>query len=79
MSNILYEYDEQETLAYIAEEQYGLGRIEGISQGVSQGISLGIEGYIEVLREFAIAEEEIVKRVMDRFQLTLEEAKGYTT
>lgn len=31
MSNIVYEYeyDEQETLAYIAEEQYGLGHSEG--------------------------------------------------
>lgn len=39
MSSILNEYDEEETLAYIAEEQYGLGHAAGHAAGHVAGLA----------------------------------------
>ncbi len=79
MSSILYEYNEQETLAYIAEEQYGLGHKDGQEIGKEIGVGIGKEierinlirnniqkqMSIESLADFMGIDNSYVKKVVD--------------
>ncbi len=55
---------------------------KGIQQGIQQGIQRGIQqgkiyGTIEVYREDKLPEDEILKRIRQKFSLTEDEAKEY--
>lgn len=55
---------------------------KGIEKGIQQGIQRGIQqgkiyGTIEVYREDKLPEDEILKRIRQKFSLTEDEAKEY--
>ncbi len=52
MTSILFEYNEEETLAYIAEEQYGIGKQDGEKAGKEIGQEIGKEiERVELIRK----------------------------
>lgn len=57
---------------------------KGIQQGIQQGIQKGkaagkILGAIDIYREMKLSDNEILKRIMEKFSLTEKEARGYMT
>ncbi len=65
MSNILYEYDEQETLAYIAEERYGAGVEYGRSEGRNEGLINQIKKKVMKSKPLDVIAEELECEVED--------------
>ena len=49
----------------------------GLSNGLEQGLERGIQGAVELLRESGIDDSTIVKNIMKKYQLSLEEAQNY--
>ena len=51
---------------------------EGVyKRGLSNGIERGIQGAVELLRESGIDDSTIVKNIMKKYQLSLEDAQNY--
>lgn len=55
---------------------------ENIEKGMEKGMEKGIEkgkiyGMISAYRDLKVPEDEILKKVQEKFQLSLEEAKEY--
>lgn len=51
---------------------------ENIEKGIKKGIAKGkIYGMISAYRDLEVPEDEILKKVQTKFQLSLEEAKEY--
>ncbi len=55
---------------------------ENIEKGIKKGIKKGIEkgkvyGMVSAYRDLGVPENEILKKVQEKFQLSLEEAKEY--
>ncbi len=55
---------------------------ENIEKGIKKGIEKGIEkgkiyGAISMCRDLGLPEDEILKKVQEKFQLSLKEAKEY--
>ena len=55
---------------------------ENIEKGIEKGIKKGIEkgkiyGMISAYRDLEVPEDEILKKVQEKFRLSLEEAKEY--
>ena len=73
----IYEYDEELHERTLME----IGREEGISIGRDEGISIGrkegVLGTITALRNYGCDDAQIVKMLMDTYNLTQEEAVTY--
>ena len=64
------------------EENIEKGIKKGIEKGIEKGIKKGIEkgkvyGMVSAYRDLGVPENEILKKVQEKFQLSLEEAKEY--
>ena len=63
------------------EEGIKRGRGEGIKRGREEGIKRGreegIEGSVKLLRDCGIPDSEIVMKIMNQYNLTLDKAQSY--
>lgn len=53
------------------------GLAQGLERGLEQGLERGIQGAVELLRESGIDDSTIMKNIMKKYQLSLEEAQDY--
>ena len=66
------------TLLMRDQENIEKGIEKGIKKGIEKGIEKGkIYGMISAYRDLKVPEDEILKKVQEKFQLSLEEAKEY--
>ena len=70
----IYEYDEEEHMRMEREESWREGKREGLEAGELQG---RIKMLIETYNEFGKSPEEIITKLMERFQMSREEAAHY--
>ncbi len=60
------------------EENIEKGIKKGIEKGIKKGIEKGkVYGMVSAYRDLGVPENEILKKVQEKFQLSLEEAKEY--
>ena len=50
---------------------------QGIEKGIEQGIEQGIIGIVEILKELGTPKETIVEKLMEKFSLSMAEAREY--
>ena len=50
---------------------------KGIKQGRDEGLDTGIRGMVSVLKEMNVSDEEIIKKLKEKFSLDDEKAKKY--
>ena len=77
ISMSIFEYDEklhEKTMMDIGREE---GLQQGLQQGLQTGIDTGITALISTLQEMNISSEVIVEKLMEKFGLDEEQAKGY--
>lgn len=67
----------QEYIEFEIEEGIEEGIQERIQQGIQQERQQGIYTMIESLREFQISDEQVMDKLMQKYELTEEEAKAY--
>ena len=53
------------------------GMERGMELGLEQGMERGITGLVEVLREMGTPSELIIEKIMKKFSLTEEKARGF--
>ena len=75
----IYEYDEEEHMRMEREESWQEGRREGKREGKREGLETGelqggIKMLIETYSEFGKSSEDIIVKLMERFQMSREEA-----
>ena len=74
----IYEYDEEEHMRMEREESWQEGKREGKREGLEAGELQGrIKMMIEDYREFGKSPEDIVVKLVERFQISREEAEKY--
>lgn len=69
------EYDEKKTMELFRKEGWTEGHTEGRQEGLAEGIRNTIAAY----REFHLADNEIIRRIMDKFALSEEAAGKYVS
>ena len=70
---LLAEFDAEKYEKTIRQE----GLEEGIEQGIKQGLAQVIRGMVETIREFGSTKEEAVRRLVEKLNLSDEEAGRY--
>ena len=70
----IYEYDEEEHMRMEREESWREGKREGLEAGELQG---RIKMLIETYNEFGKSPEEIMAKLVERFQMSEEAAERY--
>ena len=71
----IYEYDEEEHMRMEREESWQEGKREGEREGLETGeLQGGIKMLIETYSEFGKSSEDIIVKLMERFQMSREEA-----
>lgn len=75
-------YQEVSLMCNLSKGIEDKGIQKGIQQGIQQGIQKGkaagkILGAIDIYREMKLSDNEILKRIMEKFSLTEKEARGY--
>lgn len=73
----IFEYNEEEALKAIKEDEYELGVQDGIRQGISQGIKQSIGLMIESCAELGNARQDTLQKVMEKFAIGETEAHKY--
>lgn len=81
----IFEYDEEEALKYIREEEYrrgldegmNLGRQEGMNLGRQEGMEEGIRGMVKVLRGFGCEDNEIKRIISEQYEILAEHVEEY--
>ena len=53
------------------------GIAQGVKQGIAQGIERGIQGMIETVHELGSTKEDAVRRLIDKMQISDDEARRY--
>ena len=78
MKPILCDYMEKEDYGDLRERngiEKGIER--GREEGIKRGREEGIEGSVKLLRDCGIPDSEIVMKIMNQYNLTLEKAQSY--
>ena len=76
----IFEYDEEATRKAIRDNAYERGVEDGRKDGENKGkIEGGTKEIVEMGREFGLTDDNILERLQDRLNITLEEAKKYFT
>ena len=64
----------------LIEDGRNEGRSEGIEigrqEGIQEGRQEGIAALISICREFGVGDDEIINRLMEKFSLSKEAARG---
>ena len=71
---ILCDYMEKEDYGDLRERN---GIEKGREEGREEGIEKGIEGSVKLLRDCGIPDSEIVMKIMNQYNLTLDKAQSY--
>ena len=74
---LLTEFDAEKYERTIRQEGLEEGIEQGIEQGIKQGLAQGIRGMVETIRELGSTKEEAVRRLVEKLNLSDEEAAGY--
>ena len=74
MKPILCDYMEKEDYGDLRERN---GIEKGREEGREEGIEKGIEGSVKLLRDCGIPDSEIVMKIMNQYNLTLDKAQSY--
>ena len=53
------------------------GMERGMAQGMERGVMQGLQILIETLKDLEQTEEEVCQKIMERYDLKLEEAQNY--
>ena len=61
----------------VAQNLLKIGRKEGLEEGIKEGIKEGITVLVDTLKEMGQTNDFIVKKIMEKFSLTEEDAKQY--
>ena len=67
------EYDEKKTMELFRKEGWTEGHTEGRQEGLAEGIRNTIAAY----REFHLSDDEIIRRIMEKYTLSEEAAREY--
>ena len=67
------------------KQQFSLGKEEGLEEGLekglqeghTKGLEEGIKGTVEILRSLGIEENEIINQLMEKYELSKEQAESY--
>lgn len=73
ISMSIFEYDEEREMALIRQSILEVGYEEGIEQGLEKGI----HAFISLCREMEFSEEHTMEKLVEKFSLTMEQAKQY--
>lgn len=65
------------TLLMRDQENIEKGMEQGIEKGMEQGIEKGIVAMVSALRDFGVADADIIQTIQDKFQIPVEEAEKY--
>ena len=84
---LLTEYDEKEAMELFREEGIAEGREQGIAEGLAQGIAEGrkqereksILSVVAAYRDCDIDDEVILGKIMDKFELSEDQAREFLT
>ena len=75
------EYDEKKTMELFRKEGWTEGhtegRQEGLAEGRQEGLTEGIRNTIAAYREFHLCDDEIIRRIMEKYTLSEEAAREY--
>ncbi len=72
------EYDEEKHMRMEREEHEKIGREEGMKEGMKEGIKVGVVEVAKIYRdELGLAPSEITVKIMDRFNLSRDDAEKY--
>ena len=75
------EYDEKKTMELFRKEGWTEGhtegRQEGLAEGRQEGLAEGIRNTIAAYREFHLSDDEIIRRIMEKYTLSEEAAREY--
>ena len=74
---LMSEYNYEQDIEVQREEAYEEGKKSGLAEGEKLGREEGILGTIKICREFCIPIEEILKKLMENFSLSQEQAELY--
>ena len=74
---LLAEFDAEKYERTIRQEGLEEGIEQGRKQGIQQGMAQVIRGMVETIREFGSTKEEAVRRLVEKLNLSDEEAGRY--
>ena len=76
---LLTEYDEKEAMELFREEGIAEGREQGIAEGRKQEREKSILSVVAAYRDCDIDDELILGKIMDKFELSEDQAREFLT
>lgn len=74
VETMLFEYNEEEVLEFLKQQEYEIGLEDGMAKGKAEGIRV----LVKLSRELGQTREDTVSRIEREFVLTRQEAEKYT-
>lgn len=77
IETLLFEYNEEEALKAMKQQEYENGLEEGRVNGEAKGRENGIRAFVKLSKEVGLTKEEMISRVETEFSLEHKEAEQY--